>query len=105
MYTTYISEFASMQAHCNHGNYPSAKLLDMCFFRYGVELSKIEEKVKKIIKSHVPGFNSRSKEGRDTTNLACLYVAHGNLVKNFASLSEIYNQNPAFYDSIRQEVL
>lgn len=104
VYTTYISEFASMQAHCKHGNYPSAKLLDMCFFRYGVELSKIEEKVKKILKSHVPGFNSRSKEGRDTTNLACLFVAHGNLVKNFASLSEIYNQNPAFYDSIRQEV-
>ena len=105
VYTTYRNEFASMQAHCNHGNYPSAKLLDMCFFKYGVELSKIEEKVKKIIKSHIPGFNSRSKEGRDTTNLACLYVAHGNLVKNFASLSEIYNLNPTIYDSIRQEAL
>ena len=94
-----------MQAHCNHGNYPSAKLLDMCFFKYGVELSKIEEEFKKIIKSHMPNFNARNKEGRETTNLVCLYVMHGNPVKSFAGLSEIYNQNPAIYDSIQQEVL
>ena len=105
VYITYRNEFASMQAHCNHGNYPSAKLLDMCFFKYGVELSKIEEEFKKIIKSHIPNFNARNKEGRDITNLVCLYVMHGSPVKSFAGLTEIYNRNPTIYDSIQQEVL
>ena len=105
VYITYRNEFASMQAHCNHGNYPSAKLLDMCFFKYGVELSKIEEEFKKIIKSHIPNFNARNKEGREITNLVCLYVMHGSPAKSFAGLTEIYNRNPTIYDSIQQEVL
>ena len=105
VYRTYGSEFASMQAHCNHSNYPSAKLLDMCFFKYGVELSKIEKEFKKIIKSHIPNFNARNKQGREITNLVCLYVMHGSRVKSCAGLSEIYNQNPAIYNLIQQKVL
>lgn len=105
VYRTFGTYFSSMKEYCNHGNYPSAKLLDMCFFEYGVKLSRIEEESKKIIKSNVPDFNSRSKEGRNTTNLVCLYVMHGSGVENIPSLSAIYNEKAAIYDSIRQQVL
>lgn len=104
VYTKFETYFASMKEYCDHGNYPSAKLLDMCFFEYGVKLSKIEEESKKILKT-IPDFNSRKDKGRNITNFVCLYVMHGNGAKSFPCLSEIYNKNNTTYDSIRQEVL
>lgn len=104
VYKTFETDFTLMKKYCDHGNYPSAKLLDMCFFEYGVKLSKIEEESKKILKT-IPDFNSRNKEGRYITNLVCLYVMHGNVAKIFPGLSEIYNKNSTTYDSIRQAVL
>ena len=104
VYTTFGTYFALMKEYCDHGNYPSAKLLDMCFFEYGVSLSKIEEESKKILKG-IPDFNSRNKEGRDITNLVCLYIMHGDGAKIFPGLSDIYNKNSTTYDSIRQKVL
>ena len=104
VYTTFGAHFALMKEHCDHGNYPSAKLLDMCFFNYGVELSRIEDECKKKLKSR-SGFNSRSKEGREITNLVCLYVMHGDRVKVFPELSKIYQNNSTICDSIRQDVL
>ncbi|MBR3895133.1 MAG: hypothetical protein IKJ35_08320 [Clostridia bacterium] len=105
VYIAFETHFDSMKTYCSRGNYPSAKLLDMCFFEYGVKLSNIEEKSKKIMKSHIPDFNSRNKAGRDITNFVCLYVMHGNGVKSIESLSRIYHTNATIYDSIRQEVL
>lgn len=103
VYNAFGINFASMKEYCGQG-YVSAKLLDMCFFEYGVKLTKIEEEVKKIFAT-TPNFNSRTKEGRGIINFECLYVMHGDSVKTFPNLSEIYSANEAIYDSIRQEVL
>jgi hypothetical protein len=104
VYVEYGTEFSSMKQHCGC-EYPSAKLLDMCFFEYGVKLLEIEDKSKEVIQSTIVNFNSRNKEGRDIKNFVCLYVMHGNSVKNISSLLEIYNKNSQTYDLIQQEVL
>ena len=104
VYVRYAAEFSSMKQHCGYG-YPSAKLLDMCFFEYGVKLSAIEEKAKMVIQSTITNFNPRNKEGRDVMNFVCLYVMHGNSVKSNPLFSNLYNKDSATYDSIRQEVL
>lgn len=105
VYVEFGTDFASMREYCNHGNYPSAKLLDMCFFEYGVKLSAIKEKAKMVIQSTITNFNPRNKEGRDIMNFVCLYVMHGNSVKSNPLFSNLYNKDSATYDSIRQEVL
>lgn len=104
VYVKYATEFSSMKQYCG-GGYPSAKLLDMCFFEYGIKLSEIEEKAKTVIQSTITNFNPRNKKGRDITNFVCLYVMHGNSVKSNPLFSNLYNEDSAAYDSIRQEVL
>lgn len=103
VYTNYISEFSAMKSYCGQGNYPPAKLLDMCFFEYGVRLSKIEKATKEVIKMH--GFNSRNREGRDMTNLICLYVVHKRDTHNIQVLADLYNANSELCDSMQREVM
>lgn len=109
LYVSYSDEFCALQKICGDSpDYPSAKLIDMCFIEYGQVVDAVREKARKELSVRDPDFNARATVGRKMLALLTLYAIHRkDPTAAFAILTEfadVYAEDRTFYDERSEKI-
>ena len=109
LYVSYSDEFCALKAFCGAAHdYPSAKLIDMCFIEYGQVVDAVREKARGVLSECNSDFNARTTVGRKMLALLTLYAIHRKEPSVVSAIltefADVYAEDRTFYDERSEKI-